>query len=148
MITDANALREARDGWDFVRDCRNVIVGNCDVAAMQTLGFNQSGVRDIGFNLLLASAFSVLEEVLRQLRDEGKFSGKDNRPKPLMADSRGTLPWLEFALVDRGREDRNQSIHERRFLSHGLCRDYIAAIEREMHHWGILTKTTPELWHW
>lgn len=78
MITEAMVLKEVRDGWEFVRESRNVIVGNCNVATF-VIGFNQAGIRNLCFNLLLTSAFSVLEEVLRQLRTEGKFtSKKDN----------------------------------------------------------------------
>ena len=31
---------------------------------------------------------------------------------------------------------------------HAKCRDYIAAIERELFAWGVLTSVTPNLWHW
>lgn len=148
MIADAAVLQEVQDGWEFVRNSRNIIVGNCNWAAFQAPGFNQSGMRDIGFNLLLASGFSVLEQALRQLRDEGQFSGKDNRLGALMANSRTALPWVDFPLVDSARNDRNQSIHARTYLPNAKCRDYLAAIEKELHTWGILSAITPQLWHW
>ena len=147
MIIDPTALQDARDGWEFVRSSRNIIVGNCNVASW-ALGFNQAGIRDICSNLLLASAFSVLEDVLRQLRDEGKFASNDNRMKPLMRNSRSSLPWVDWPLVDEGRNDRNKSVHARTFLSHAKCRDYIVAIEQELVAWGVLSSATPELWHW
>jgi hypothetical protein len=147
MIADAVALQEARDGWEFVRSSRNVIVGNCNVATF-AVGFNQAGIRDLCFNLLLASAFSVLEKVLRQLRDEGKFAGRDNRLGLLMSNSRSVLPWVDWALVDAGRSDRNSSVHARTYLPHTKCRDYIAAIERELVAWVVLPSATPDLWHW
>jgi hypothetical protein len=147
MITDPTALQDARDAWEFVRSSRNVIVGNCNVATL-AVGFNQVGIRDLCFNLLLASAFSVLEDVLRQLRDEGKFSGNDNRLGPLMSNSLSTLTWVDWALVDAGRNDRNHSVHARTYLANGKSRDYIAAIERELVAWGVLTSATPQLWHW
>jgi len=146
-MSDPAALQDTRDGWEFVRSSRDVIVGNCNVATM-VVGFNQAGIRDLCFNLLLASAFSVLEQVLRQLRDEGKFAGKDNRLGRLMSNSRTALPWADYALVDAGRNDRNRSVHTRTYLPHAKCRDYIAAIERELVVWGVLTGATPELWHW
>lgn len=147
MISDSVALQDARDGWEFVRNSRNIIVGNCNVATF-AVSFNQSGIRDLCFNLLLASAFSVLEDVLRQLRDEQTFSGADNRLKSLMRNSRAALPWVDWPLIDCGRDDRNQSVHARTYLPHAKCRDYIAAIERELAAWGVLTSTTPQLWHW
>ena len=58
MISDRTELERSQDAWEFVRESRNLIVGNCNVATF-VVGFNQAGVRDICFNLLLASAFSV-----------------------------------------------------------------------------------------
>ena len=147
MITDPIILQEVRDAWEFVRETRNVIVGNTNLASF-VIGFNQRRMRDMCFNLLLASAFSVLETTLRQLRDEGKFAGKDNRLGPLMANSRTSLSWNHYALVDVARNERNQSVHDRLYLPHAQCRDYIAAIERELVAWGILTSPTPQLWRW
>ena len=34
MITDAMVLNEVREGWEFVRESRNLIVGNCNVATL------------------------------------------------------------------------------------------------------------------
>jgi hypothetical protein len=147
MITDATTLQSVRDGWDFVRHSRNVTVGNCNVATW-AIGFNQSGIRDLCFNLLLASAFSVLEETLDALRGQGVFSSKTNSLGALMGASQSSIPWLNWALIDKGRNKRNQSIHDRIFLPHAACRDYIAAIEQELVTWHVLTSATPELWHW
>ncbi len=147
MITDPTALQAARDGWEFVRHSRNVTVGNCNAATL-IVGFNQAGIRDLCFNLLLASAFSVLEDVLRALRDQGAFATQDNRLGPLMSSSRSALPWVNWVLVDAARNDRNQSVHARTYLPHAKCRDYIAAIEQELVSWGVLSSATPELWHW
>ena len=147
MITDASALQDVRNAWEFVRHSRNMIVVNCNVAT-SAIGFNQAGIRDLCFNLLLASATSVLEDVLRQLRDEGKFTGRDNRLGLLMANSQSSLPWVDYSRVDASRKDRNDSIHQRQYLPHATCRDYIAAIENELVSWGVLTSATPELWHW
>jgi hypothetical protein len=147
MIKELLALRDAQDGWEFIRGSRNIIVGNCNVATF-AVGFNQSGIRDLCFNLLLASAFSVLEQVLRQLRDEGSFRCKPNQLGPMMLNSRSVLAWNDYALIDGARNDRNQSIHGRCYLPHSKCRDYIAAIERQLASWNILSATTPHLWHW
>jgi hypothetical protein len=147
MISDPLALQAARDGWEFVRRSRNVTVGNCN-AASWAIGFNQTGMRDLCFNLLLASAFSVLEDVLRELRDQGTFASKSNRLGLLMANSRSVLPWLDWQAVDAGRIDRNQSVHARIYLPHARCRDYIASVERELVAWQVLASATPELWHW
>jgi hypothetical protein len=147
MITDPTALLEVQNAWEFVRETRNEIVGNSNVASF-VVGFNQRRMRDICFNLLLASAFSTLEYALRQLRDEGRFTGKDNRLGSLMSNSRTSLPWSDYVLVDVARNERNLSVHNRAYLPNANCRDYIAAIECELFAWGILMSMTPQLWHW
>jgi hypothetical protein len=124
-----------------------VLVGNANLGAF-ILGFNQRGIRDLGFNLLLASAFSVLELVLRQLRHEAAFSSSRDSLGAMMAGSGKALPWLDFATIDAARTERNASIHQRHYLPHARCRDHIAAIERELVNWRILVAATPRLWHW
>ena len=147
MISDTEALRDARDAWEFVRKSRNVIVGNCNVATIAS-SFNQRGIRDMCFNLLLASAFSVLEHVLQELRDQGDFACKGNQHGGLMVNSKASIPWVDYTLIDKARSDRNESIHQQRYIPHAQCRDYIAAVEIELVAWKVLTETTPDLWHW
>jgi hypothetical protein len=65
-----------------------------------------------------------------------------------MRSSRAALPWVNWSLVDSGREDRNRCVHQRAYMSHAKCRNYIAAIEVELVAWGVLRAATPELWHW
>jgi hypothetical protein len=147
VIHDLNTLQEVRTAWEFVRHSRNVTVGNCK-SATWTVGFNQAGIRDLCFNLLLASALSVLEDTLRALRKQGEFSCKDSRFGPLMKHSQQALPWVNWMLIDTARDERNKSVHERVHLPHARCRDYIAAIETELLAWRVLQTATPELWHW
>lgn len=147
MIRDPSTLSSVRASWDFVRHSRNVTVGNCN-AATSVLGFNQVGVRDLCFNLILASAYSVLEEVLQALRDESAFVCKSSKLGYLLAASRAALPWRDWALIDEGRDKRNQSVHDRTYLPHGECRTYIAALELELVEFRVLSSATPELWHW
>lgn len=147
VISDPLSLREFREAWEAVRSARNVIVGNLNAASMVGRGGSPE-FRNLCFALILIAAFSVLEQVLLQLRDEGHYKSKDSRLKPLMKNSRGALPWQDFDLIDRAREDRNRSAHERVFLPHAVSRDYIAGIEQELVAWGVLPTATPQLWHW
>jgi len=147
MIVDPITLQEVHDSWETVRDSRNILVGNLNVASI--VGRPQSPqFRDLCFNLLMIVAFSVIEDVLRQLRDEGCFSCKDNRMNSLMKASEHKLPWVAFGLVDDGREHRNKSAHKRVFLKQDECLKYVAAIETELVAWSILPSATPELWSW
>ena len=115
MINDPTALKDVRDGWEFVRESRNVIVGNCNVATF-AVGFNQAGIRNFCFNLLLASAFSVLEEVLRQLRTEGKFASKKDQLGYLMSASQAAVPWSDYGLIEKG--DRSGTLA---FINESTC---------------------------
>ena len=136
-----------RLAWESVRDDRNVIVGNLNAATMA--GRPASSVfRDLCFNLLLARAMSVLEDCLEQLRAEKRFSSDSRRMKDMMESSRTSVPWQDYQTMDRGRDRRNASIHDGVRLPHSECRDYLAAIERELHSWQVITDVRPELWHW
>jgi hypothetical protein len=146
-ITDPATVADVRAAWEFCRHSRNIAVGNCN-AAVIAIGFNQKGMRDLCFNLILASAYSVLEDVLRAYRDQGTFSSKDGRLGPLLKASKHALPWNDWSAIEAGRVDRNSSVHGRAYLDHGRCRDYIASIEKELVYWQVLEKSTPELWHW
>ena len=147
MIRDPSVLASIRASWEFVRHSRNVAVGNCN-AATWVVGFNQTGMRDLCFNLILASAYSVLEEVLQALRDESVFACKSSKLGQLLVASKSVLPWQNWQLIDEGRDKRNQSVHDKGYMAHAEGRNYIAALEQELLTFKVLPKATPELWHW
>ena len=147
MIVDQNVRAELALAWEMVRDDRDVLVGNMNVASMT--GHPVSGVfRDLCFNLLLARGYSVIEDSLEELRSQGTFTSKTRRLKGMMEASRPSLVWRDYGAIDKGRERRNASVHDRVRLSHAECRDYLAAIERELVGWKIVDRERPELWHW
>ncbi|CBK42904.1 protein of unknown function [Nitrospira defluvii] len=111
MIRDPSTRSSVRASWE-VRHSRNVAVGNCNVATFVG-GFNQSGVRDLCFNVILVSAYSVLEEVLQALRDEAVFPCKSSKLVALLAASTSGLPWHDWPRIEEGRNKRNQSVHDR-----------------------------------
>ena len=94
--------------------------------------------RNASHSLVLLFAMSVLEDVLRQLRDEGRFASKRNEMKRLMEASRSVLPWADFTLIDEAREKRNGVAHKREFLPAGDCARYIDGIEAELVRWQVL----------
>lgn len=145
MIADPVTRTELALAWDGVRDDRNVIVGNLN--GMTIAGRPASSVfRDLCFNLLLARGFSVIEDSLEALRLQGSFASKPRPLQAVMEASRAAIPWHDYATVDRGRERRNASIHDRVRLPHSECRDYLASIERELVRWGVADRERPELW--
>lgn len=89
-------------------------------------------------NLTLIFAYAVLADVLGQLRDEGEFSCPRSELGKLMEASQKVLRWVNFALVDEGRERRNDVAHRRMDFPREECRRYIKAIQQELIAWKIL----------
>jgi len=93
---------------------------------------------DFANNLALVFAYGVLEDVLKQLRDERTIVCDKWGLKNLMAQSKHSLDWIDFRLVDKGRDRRNDIAHRGVVLARGECWKYVDAIEKEMLQWGIL----------
>lgn len=146
MITDPIALAESQAAWEEVRTYRNIIVGNLNMAMFGGI-VNQTPLRHVAFSLLLAHAFSVLERVLLEFRSQKVFGGRRNL-ESLMLASKTVVPWVDYAKVNTARLMRNDAIHKRIVPPHSDSRDAIAAIEIELHAWGVVQNTTPKLWHW
>src|SRR5206468_4281319 len=67
------------------------------------------------YSLLLVHAYSVLEHALRCLGDEDKFRAPKKCPlERLMKASKKSLPWINYGLVNAGRELRNAVAHKRK----------------------------------
>lgn len=137
MIQDQSVLQNVRAEWAFVRRAQN----------MMALGHNASIVggfpttedfKNASYSLCLLFAFSVLERVLIQLRDEGMFNCTSGQVGTLMAASRSNLAWVNFALVDEAREARNKVAHHYRWPERRDCWRYLDAIEAELKAWQII----------
>jgi hypothetical protein len=147
MITDPVRLKDVQSGWDTVRDARNIVAGNLNV--ISATGFPPGGAfRAISYNLLLLFAFSVLEDALKAIRDEGTITSKRDTLFQMMEASETVLPWRDFKRIDQAREDRNKVAHDRQYLRMDDALNCIAAIEEELVAWGIVTTTMPHLWNW
>jgi hypothetical protein len=90
------------------------------------------------YSLIVLFAFSVLEDVLKELRLEGKFSSSKNLGS-LMKSSQAYLPWNNFGAVDSARERRNEIAHDQKLVSPTECKSFLDAIENELVTWGVLT---------
>jgi hypothetical protein len=137
VIRDPNTLREIRDSWQTVVETERT-------ASVTMIKAFNSGIpagsepAELFWGLLLIFAFSVLEDALLALRDQGEFSSKSSSLKNLMDNSRGTLIWQAFALADDGRERRNDVAHRRMTFPPTQCEKYIDCIGAELKNWGIL----------
>jgi len=102
----------------------------------------RSAVDNFAHSLVLLFAYSVLENVLEQLREEGMFASRSANIGPMMKASKDALPWCDYTLVDtlvdQGRERRNRIAHHREFLERAEVWRYIDGIERELIGWRVL----------
>ena len=95
MIKNAEALGSIRESWRTVRTLEGMIQTNTSSGTIFTLIPAATGFVTVPESLLLLFAMSVLEDVLRQLRDEGVFNCSRIELKRLMDGSRGHLRrWL------------------------------------------------------
>ena len=138
MIRDPIVLREIRDSWQTVVESERTAGLTMIKAFMSGLPAGTEPAELFG-GLLLIFAFSVLEDALLALRDQGEFPSKSSRLKDLMYNSKGSLTWLDFSLADEGRERRNDIAHRRMKFPPTQCKQYTACIEAELKNWGILT---------
>ena len=95
-------------------------------------------IRDISHNLVLLFAFSVFEDVLKQLKSKKYFTSDNNNLGNLMHKSRNHLPWQDYILVDEAREKRNEIAHDQAIFPRDDCWKYIDAIENELVQWGVI----------
>ena len=143
MIQDPSIKQEVQEEWDGVRSFQSRIQAHLNISG----GIGSTGathqLRNISHNLTLLFAFSVLEKTLKQLRDEGVFQEKDNSLKNLMYSSKNDVPWQEFSLVDKAREDRNKVAHQQEILERAECWKYIDGIEKELVTWKVVVNPKP-----
>ena len=78
MIQDNSIKQEVEDEWQGVRSFQSRIQRHLNASGgMGRVGATHQ-LRNISHNLTLLFAFSVLETVLKQLRDEGVFGERRN----------------------------------------------------------------------
>lgn len=140
MIQDPTMFQNLRQEWHAVRDTQSMVQRHLNAAASSGgLGVAVNlTLRDVCHSLVILFAFSVLEEVLTQLRDEGNFTS-GSQLGALMHASKSVIPWVDFNLVDKARQERNKVAHDQKILPRGDCWKYIDAIEAELLEWGILS---------
>src|SRR5690349_25003410 len=137
MIKSPDDLERIRASWRTVRDV-DARVKSGQNARIFTLVSDVAGIPEIAESLLLVFGTSVLEDALKQLKEEGAFACPRFELKALMRASRDALPWVNFDAVDTCRDRRNAVAHRREFLRRGEYASYLDDIERELLAWQIL----------
>ncbi len=87
-------------------------------------------------NLPFVLAYAVLHDALAALDTKGVWASLKLAKK--MKASRAHLPWINFDLVDEGRDKRNDLAHESKLLSRADCLRYIEAVGVELKAWGCI----------
>lgn len=140
MIKDPAFLAHVRAEWEAVRRSQDCVARNLASAMSGIGGIGQShNFRNLAYALCLLCAFSVLEQVLIALRDQGAFVSRNSQLGLLMLASAGILPWQNYELVDQGRIKRNDIAHRQAVIERADTWRFIDAIEAELRAWQIVT---------
>ena len=106
MIIDNQSLTEIRESWNGVRKLRTHD-GLCPIVPGAGT-MNAASLMPEGFwNLPFLLAYSVLDNVLTVLRDQGVFECRSWMLGKKMEASRSQLAWQNYDLVFSGKEARN-----------------------------------------
>ena len=136
VVSDEAVLDEVRRTWGTVRILQARVRANL-FAGMGIFRGVTRGFWDLSHSLVLLFAFSVLEDLLKQVRKEQKLKC-GYQLGAMMHKSQSVLSWTDFGTVDEGRECRNSLAHDQVIPPRADSWKYINAIERELIAWGIL----------
>jgi hypothetical protein len=138
MITDMAVLSEVRLTWQGAKKLRARLKAHVIVNPGAVGGQPSVTLADVAHNLPLIQAFAVLNDVLEQLRDEGRFKCKGRLLGQLMSASVAALPWRDYALVTLGVAKRNDVAHRAKVLKRADCLRFMNAVEAELVAWKVL----------
>jgi hypothetical protein len=140
MIKDRESQVVYQKEWNSVREFQNKIQRHLNAASTGIGSDVTHDLRNISHNLVLLFAFAVIEDVLKQLREDGIFKENSNMVSKLMSSSRTVIPWSNYDLVDEAREKRNEIAHDQKLISRSDCWKYIDAIENELVSWKVIQR--------
>ncbi len=146
MIKDKRKLQEYQDEWKGVRSFQAKVQRHLNVPSMGLGGSSTHELRNISHNLVLLFAFSVFENVLRQLKCEGKIETSSERLCKIMKASKSAesaVQWSNYDKIVEVHKERNNVAHEQKIIEREKCWEYIDAIESELVGWQILSAPIP-----
>lgn len=134
MIIDPVAKNEILQNWKGLIKLKN----SFHTMYLTKGGLVSNSTPQEFYNLPFMLAYTVLDEVLEQLKNEGVFSCNTWMLGPKMKKSRNKIPWKNYDLVNSGKGSRNDLAHKAITLNKTDCLKYIDAIETELKAWEIL----------
>lgn len=137
MVTDPIALQGLQEEWAGVRLMRQRMQSLC-VTTFADGAISATALPKIVYNLPLLLAFDVLRQVLRQLRNERKFTCPQSQLGSLVEASKAALPWLDWQAVRDGVHRRNGVAHDGELFDSDTCLADITRIEQQLIAWGVI----------
>jgi len=137
MVTDTPELENLRQEWAGVRRMLQRVQSLC-LTTFADAAIAATALPKIVYNLPLLLAFDVLRQVLRQLRNEGKFTCPQSQLGSLVEASKAALPWLDWQAVRDGVHRRNGVAHDGELFDSDTCLADITRIEQQLFAWGVI----------
>ncbi len=137
MIKDKDVLQEIRKQWDGVVALRRRIQVNL-LASFSFGGTFSHFTADCAHNLPFLHACSVLNEALRQMRDEGVFTSTKHTLGAFAKSAQHQVSWVNYAEVTKMVGERNGLAHRAALLPRVDCWGYLEVIEAELRSWSII----------
>ena len=137
MITDPKILASIRSQWRVVKRF-------CESSHVQYLSPCGAYINETPperfFNLPLILAFSVLDQVLKELIQQGRVPHLNSSDLlgARMKSARSAIAWQNYSYVECGKKERNAIAHEGKLLDREACLAFINAIEIELCAWRVL----------
>jgi len=138
LIQNKKLLGSLVREWESVRLTLALVKSNMN-GALSAGGSTRFA--DLSYSLVLPFAFSVLQEVLVELRDEGIFSCDSGLLEPLMQCSRTSLPWVDYRTIRIGSEVMSDFARNQKIPATAMTWKYIDAIEAQLVAWNIFPAT-------
>ncbi len=136
MIADQDIKSEIQSLWNGIHKMANVPRKYTVPLRGKTYSY-PAAPKDF-HNLPFLLAYSVLDSVLSELSQQGVFACGSWMLGKKMEASRSNLPWQDYVLIEKGREQRNALAHGSVLLSRDECLQYISAVERELIAWQVV----------
>lgn len=138
MIRDVTALTEVRQNWAGVEALRSQLQVSAFASVGAIAGMYPFTLANAAHNLPFIHAFAVLNDVLKQLADEGHFACKSIFLGALLKQSKTALVWQDFSLISSGVGCRNEVAHRGQLLERADCWRYVDGVKVELSTWGVI----------
>ena len=136
MIRNKKVARGLAREWETVRLTLALVKSN--INGTYSAGGNSRFV-DLSYGLILPFAFSVLQRVLIELREERIFSCDSVSMALLMQRSKASVPWVDYTTIRTGSEVTNELVQSQKIPCTAATWKYVNAIEAELVAWNIFS---------